>query len=317
VAVPCIAFCLWVAAPAAAQSLKCSVAGPENVIPEHAPWKTASGAPVELESAAPPSPPLCAPGAVPEIMASGPNVRKKYAGGERCEGGYCYWYATAYIAKKNVGTNYATRVEGPKMSGWADAHSDDQYWISFDNGLRTIEEGWVVEPAVYGNDAPHLFIYFNPDNYEGEDCQINVDGCEYFVAANEATFTPNEELPEGKLIEFGAYYESERWYLTVDARVIGYIPESAYKGHFTYAGEVEYGGEVFDDEDAPTSQMGNGKFGTESGSLGAQVIDLWDSDLEIEAGPAVTLETASNKAIYDSGRLNKSKTEWHFGGPGA
>ncbi|HME02522.1 MAG TPA: neprosin family prolyl endopeptidase [Solirubrobacteraceae bacterium] len=259
-------------------------------------------------------------------------------GSEHCEKGGCFWYVEDEVQyllegeepkRSAIGMEYETTVADPEVSSFSGAHSIDQLAVGNGPGGNqyTLELGWSVAPTQGWESgepkAPHLFMFFNPDKYKegGESCY----DC-HFEPATGAKYSPGQVLPvSSERLKFGVKYLSECfpkatggcWWLWVGTGWIGYVPESAYKGNFTYGDNVNAYGEVFDNEADPTSQMGDGQYGASASATPMTQI------LAILHGPlGESIETTgyhvsqTDGELYSPGDVNKAKTEWHFGGPG-
>ena len=210
---------------------------------------------------------------------SDPQTMPPADGGENCQSGGCYWYSNNEVSKTAIGMEYETNISQPHVSGFSGAHSIDQLAIA-GGGVNsegsphyTIEAGWDVDPtAGWGSpEKPHFFVFFNPDYYGAESCYVGIEArCTSFVPAAEAKITPGVTALEPGTTKFkiGVKYvvSEKRWWIWAGTQWIGYIPGSAYGGHFTRGEREANYGEVFDSESEPTSQMGDGQFGSSSGA---------------------------------------------------
>jgi hypothetical protein len=273
--------------------------------------------------AAPPGEPSVA---TTHNVSSGPSATPPEYGGVGCRKGGCYWYVNNQVAKPSIGMEYETNVSEPRVSSFAFAHSIDQLAVGAgtESNQYTIELGWDVDPG-FGWESgspekPHLFIFVNPDKYleGGESCY----DC-HFIASAEPKYSPGETLePSATKLKLGVKYLSVCfpgatggcWWIWVGTQWIGYVPSSAWGGHFTKGTtETDYG-EVFDSEKTPTSQMGDGQYGASAGATSMTQILALLSEGETETTGYHATQT--NGALYSPGDLNAGKTEWHFGGPG-
>lgn len=176
-------------------------------------------------------------------------------GGQGCTGGGCYWYAQNEQAKAAIGMEYSTNISEPYVSSWSgNAHSIDQLAVGAgtEGNQYTIEAGFDVDPDMFGSSPkPHFFIFVNPDQYGSESCY----DCN-FVPAAEAKLTPGETLePSTAKITLGVKYTGGNWWIWAGTQWIGYVPGSAWGGHFTKGSSEANYGEVFDNEEFPTSGM--------------------------------------------------------------
>ena len=234
-------------------------------------------------------------------------------GGENCQQGGCYWYADNSNERSAIGMEYVTAISEPHVSNFSPAHSIDQLAMGggAEGNQYTMEAGWDVDPGLWGDSKPHFFIFVNRDKYTSEaDCY----DCNYISVAG-AKYAPGEALTPGSgKIEFGVEYRSGAWWISVGGEWVAYVPESFWEGNFTKgAYEANYG-EVFDREQEPTSWMGDGLLGTNSGAtvMTAPVLVISETKSETTEYHGYT----NYPAFYTNGQINAGGTEWHFGGSG-
>src|SRR5437667_220037 len=148
-----------------------------------------------------------------------------------------------------------------------------QHWYVGGSGanLQTLECGWQVYPAFYGDTKAHLFTYWTADDYNATGC-YNLT-CSAFVQIG-SSFAPGMALNAVSVVG-GAQYIMEltywhtggRWWLyyngTAGSNAIGYYPDSLYKGGALAgnASEIDYGGETVGTTSFPP--MGSGHFAKE------------------------------------------------------
>jgi hypothetical protein len=249
-----------------------------------------------------------------------------------------------------IGMEYATNVSKPTVSSFDgySAHSIDQLAataVPEEGTFRdSVEAGFDVDPGMYEYEQiqkeekevakeekeavtppgrPHFFIFVNPDKYGPESCYIDNNGCEHFIPAAEAKITPNEIFePSTEKITLGVKYlatcfkgaTSGCWWIWAGTQWIGYVPESFWEGSFTHATSENDYGEVFDNDETPTSQMGDGQYGASAGATSmTQIVALLNENEAKTTGYHVS---QSHGAFYSPGDVNEAKSEWHFGGPG-
>lgn len=267
--------------------------------------------------------------------------------GEELQKG-CYWYAYNEIDKTAIGMEYTTDISKPHVSSFNDygAHSIDQLAVGAgtEGNQYTIEVGWDVDPGLFELEQvekekrevekhekeqvtppenPHFFLLVNNDKYK--ECEEN--GKCYdptsFVPAAEAKITPGATLePSSAKFTIGVKYDSVCfpkaaegcWWIWAGTQWIGYVKGSAWGGAFTKGESEANYGEVFDNEETPTTQMGDGQYGSSAGatSMTAPIIIINENKEETTG----LHESVTNPALYSIGHINSGKTEWHFGGPG-
>ncbi len=148
-----------------------------------------------------------------------------------------------------------------------------QHWYVGGSGgnLQTIECGWQVYPAFYGDNKAHLFTYWTADDYNATGC-YNLT-CPAFVQTS-ASFAPGMALGSVSVIggaqyimELAYWHTGGRWWLyyngTSGSNAIGYYPDTLYKGGAlaSNATEIDYGGETVGTTSFPP--MGSGHFAKE------------------------------------------------------
>jgi hypothetical protein len=331
-------------------TFSCNAATAANEIPAPPPlWESSGKAPSADETArANATQPLCPAGQVPSAIEHGPatldltpthgeavtgplgtastgpastgatgepSVTPPAYGGVGCEYEGCYWYADNEVNKSAIGMEYQTNISEPHVSSFSSAHSIDQLAIGdIEEGKTfryTIEVGWDVDPGMFASSTkPHLFIFVNPDKYGSESCY----DC-HFVAAAEAKLTPGETLePSTAKFTLAVKYTGGNWWIWAGTQWIGYVPGSAWGGNFTKGTSESNYGEVFDNEEHPTSAMGDGQFGSSSAAT-----EMTQSVVTLPSGAEETTGyhgEVTNSSLYSIGDINSGKTEWHFGGPG-
>jgi len=148
-----------------------------------------------------------------------------------------------------------------------------QHWYVGGSGanLQTLECGWQVYPAFYGDTKAHLFTYWTADDYNATGC-YNLT-CPAFVQVS-SSFAPGMALNAVSvvggaqyIIELTYWHTGGRWWFyyngTSGSNAIGYYPDSLYKGGALAgnASEIDYGGETVGTTSFPP--MGSGHFAKE------------------------------------------------------
>lgn len=145
-----------------------------------------------------------------------------------------------------------------------------QHWYVGGSGanLQTVECGWQVYPALYGDARAHLFTYWTADDYQSTGC-YNLT-CSAFVqisssfAPGMAVGPPSVSGGAQYVIELAYWHTGGRWWLyyngTSGSNAIGYYPDTLYSGGAltTQAAEIDYGGETVGTTSFPP--MGSGAF---------------------------------------------------------
>jgi hypothetical protein len=178
-------------------------------------------------------------------------------------------WAHAFQNVSNNGGHSVLNLWAPPIAS-AQVFSLSQHWYIGGSGanLQTIECGWHVYPAMYGDAKPHLFTYWTADDYNTTGC-YNLT-CKAFVQLGSA-FAPGMALSPISVVD-GAQYAIElaywhangNWWLycngTLAENCIGYYPDSLYKGGALAgnASEIDFGGETVGM--MSFSPMGSGQF---------------------------------------------------------
>jgi len=260
----------------------------------------------------------------------------------------CYWYANNDVAKTAIGMEYTTDISKPHVSSFDDygAHSIDQLAVGAgtEDNQYTIEVGWDVDPGLFELEQvekekrevekhekgqvtppenPHFFILVNDDKYKECEEHGKCYDPTSFVPAEGAKITPGATLePSTSKFRIGVEYLSTCfpkatggcWWIFAANQAIGYVPASAWGEHFTHGTTEANYGEVYDSEEDPTTQMGDGQYGNSSGATWMTQSTVFLNKTEDE--PTGDHTEATNPSLYSVGDLNSYKTEWHFGGPG-
>lgn len=171
--------------------------------------------------------------------------------------GFAHRYAVASQEVNNNGAGCTLYVCQPNVDiSKGEIFSLAQMWITGGEGnaLQTLECGWHVYPALWGNAFPHLFTLWTPDNYVSgkynnwDYCFVPTPGSPYWLGMS---LLANENL----LIEFvfqpvpwyfNGILKQAGWYLYVDQQEVGYFPIGIFKnGQLSkMATYLEFGGEV-------------------------------------------------------------------------
>ena len=195
-------------------------------------------------------------------------------------------WAHAYQNVNNGGGHSFLNIWSPAI-GANQVFSLSQHWYVGGSGanLQTIECGWQVYPALYGDAQPHLFTYWTADNYTNTGC-YNLS-CSAFVQTSTA-YTPGMAIGPSSVsggpqysIELAYWLTGGRWWLYVNgtsgSNAIGYYPVSLYQGGAlaSQAAEIDYGGETTGTTSFPP--MGSGAFANQGWQRAAyqRTIGYW------------------------------------------
>ncbi|KAL3676521.1 hypothetical protein R1sor_026469 [Riccia sorocarpa] len=214
-----------------------------------------------------------------------------------------------------------------------------QLWItagSYDqNNLNTIEVGWQVYKDIYGDDQPHLFVYWTRDAYKSTGC-YNL-ACPGFVQVSTSL------VVGGSLSSFvsqtnGAQYEiqvlvfwdqgTNAWWLNINGQNIGYWPNSLFTTLTGGANNVDWGGEIVNSETGnrhTQTDMGSGQFAQTGFQKAAfirslQTVNQQNQLVDAPLIPADVLVTNANcysaQTFQDTSAGSTWRTYLFFGGPG-
>ncbi|KAI3967549.1 hypothetical protein MKW92_009249 [Papaver armeniacum] len=143
--------------------------------------------------------------------------------------------------------------------------STGQIWIKNgpDEEINSIEFGWMVYPALFGDSHTRLFGYWTADSHKQSGC-FNVL-CSGFVQVD-------RDVPLGAIIEPLSVYGKEKWWLPVKVyrepqtgnwwlitdKTIGYWPKEIFTHLANNASIIRYGGVAGAKPQTPFPPMGNG-----------------------------------------------------------
>ena len=101
--------------------------------------------------------------------------------------------------------------------------------------------------------------------------------------------------------------ESHRWmpWISVGNAWIGYVPESAWGGHFKKGANATDYGEVFDNAENPTTKMGDGQYGASAGATTmTQILAILPGEVVETTGYHAT---QTYGAFYSPGHVTPEK----------
>ena len=170
--------------------------------------------------------------------------------------------STSYIAgaQQTITDSYVSArfgVAKPVLTG-GDAQSATLMLVNNGAGDQ-ISIGWSVNPALNGDNEPHLFTYW----WKKSVGQCYNTACAGYTPYPSAVIKVGQKLTPGITEKLGIEHWGTRWWLWVgtdanDSEVIGYFEDSIWSTAWpTFSSVSLYGG--IDTENVnPTSQMGNG-----------------------------------------------------------
>ncbi|KAF8085825.1 hypothetical protein N665_0645s0004 [Sinapis alba] len=241
-------------------------------------------------------------------------------------------YAITYVnGGPYRGTKAQINVWKPRIE--AGESSISQIWIvggKFGPGLNTIEAGSHVNPTLYGDDNPRLFIYWTNDNYQNTGCYNLM--CSGFVQINKR-LTPGYLLTpistyNGPQVKFTVQVwkdpKTGNWWLQLNEKeLIGYWPKELFTNLADEgASTIEWGGEVVNTKkngQHTTTEMGSGHFPSEGFGKASsfeviKIIDMNDGIID----PVGVQTLVSRPTCYDlkTGYDKQYKVFFYYGGPG-
>jgi hypothetical protein len=175
-----------------------------------------------------------------------------------------------------------------------------------------VEFGWIVSPAVYGDNQPHMFVDFQNGGiyapYNG--AFVPYPGSPSLTAA----------LPygDGSLHTYGIVHSAGKWWFYHDGYFLGYIPDSAWQYPVGTPDWAQNGGEV--EGNSPScSKMGSGIRGNATSGRAAS----WTNTYYIEARGYEHNATSGDWTVTDpnawslgNASASPNGASFTYGGPG-
>jgi hypothetical protein len=245
-----------------------------------------------------------------------PAFPKRYATGEQdvaCLGGASF---------VNVWNPFATPSFQSTFS--------QQWYLAIQGGtlLQTVECGWHVDLARYGNADPHLFVYTTRKNYEDGHSFYNLDGGAYKPVANPyvlpgAPLTSSQTDGAQIAYKMGFYLTANAWWFYFADQPVGYYPLDWFQNGplTTGAQRIKFGGEV--GSSLPLwPPMGSGRHASAGygkaayqraafvNPVGGGAFFATLSEAGSVTGPCYSIDITNNSTVADWG------TYLFFGGPG-
>jgi hypothetical protein len=204
--------------------------------------------------------------------------------------------------------------------------------------VETVEAGWHVNGALYGDFATRLFVYFTTNGYAKEGANVggyNLNQTGWVQVS--PTVTPGTVITPVS-IQGGSQYEfylriqlfNGSWWVKFQNIWLGYYPASIFEQNRlrTSAPRIHFFGETFDSVDVPgmtVSDMGSGLFpGINTWWANAAYmrnLEVQTSQQQLPirfAKPYVTLSTNSNcyNLVKNFEADDSFQSQFYFGGPG-
>ncbi|PYC79498.1 DUF239 domain-containing protein [Streptomyces tateyamensis] len=221
----------------------------------------------------------------------------------QCWYGACFSYVTGRQQTTATGAAVTMQVADPANVA-ADGHSLQELALQSAGGTasgNTVEIGWTVDPQVNGDYRPHLFVFHW---INGQPTDYNTG----FVQTS-GTARPGMALTPGSPVRLAWWNSNGNWWAYLNGSPIGYFPGSDWNGAFGTAQIISAFGEVAADGQTSCTQMGDGTFGSRSGSSWISGYQLYGSADQ----PRFTV-TASDPTSYNFGAVGA--TSFRLGGPG-
>ncbi|KAL3676515.1 hypothetical protein R1sor_026463 [Riccia sorocarpa] len=214
-----------------------------------------------------------------------------------------------------------------------------QLWITAgsysQNNYNSIEVGWQVFKDLYGDDYPHLFVYWTRDAYNSTGC-YNL-ACPGFVQIS-SNWVVGGYIAPFSVME-GTQYEMQvlvfldqgtsAWWLMINGEFVGYWPTALFTGLKSGGTNVEWGGEITNRENGSRhsqTDMGSCAF-AEAGFMRAafirslQTVNQQNQLVDVAFDPTPDISTTnpncySSQIALDNTPYSSWRTYLFFGGPG-
>ena len=235
-------------------------------------------------------------------------------------------YSITYQYVNNLGGNSNLNVWSPYVNTSAgEVFSLSQEWYvgGSGSGTQTEEVGWVVYPAMFGDEKAHLFIFSTPDNY-ATGCWNNSCGDFVQVAGGAilgASLTSSTLGGAQYDISAEYYLYNGNWWLSYQGTWIGYYPGSMYRGgqNTKYAQQIQFGTESVGS--TLWAPEGSGQWSSRAFGYAAYQRNLWYFNTSAGAvWDTLTGYQPSPNCYTISGPYSSSSSGWtryfYEGGPG-
>ncbi|KAI3977127.1 hypothetical protein MKX01_042817 [Papaver californicum] len=165
--------------------------------------------------------------------------------------------------KRYYGSEAWMSVHGFELNH--DQISTAQIWLQ--NGpeetINSIEFGWMIHPALFGDTDTRIFGYWTADGYDKTGCFNTF--CPGFVQVSKeyymgAKINPVSEYGKNPwVLPFKVYRDLEtgNWWLDANHETIGYWPKEIFTHLADDASIMRYGGITMNKPQAPSPPMGN------------------------------------------------------------
>lgn len=222
----------------------------------------------------------------------------------QCWFGSCY----SYVGGQQYATATGARVtmyQADPAEVYGSGHSLQELSLQNTDSTTTadtVEIGWSVDPSTFGDNQPHLFVY-HWVNGNGT-CY---DGCGFVPISSSVTV--GMAVTPGTSASFALINYSGNWWAYYNNVPFGYFPGSLWGGAFSTAYNIQ----AFGEADAPSQpsceQMGDGAYGSQSGSSSISNFQLFGSSSQPDFSVSDT-----DPSYYNYGSV--TATSFRLGGPG-
>jgi hypothetical protein len=238
-------------------------------------------------------------------------------------------YSFTYQYVNNWGGNSNLNVWAPYVNtslGEVFSLSQEWYVGGSGSGTQTEEVGWVVYPAMFGDERTHFFIFSTADDY-ATGCWNNT--CGDFVQVADSGLLGNYfstvSSAGGTQYDFSAeyYFYQGNWWLSYQGTWVGYYPGSKYHGgqNTKYAQLLEFGTEGVGTTVWPPE--GSGQWPSTGWSHAAYQRNLWyiaPTTSYASYWDSLTDDIPSPACYSIAGPYSSSSSGWavyfYEGGPG-
>ena len=197
---------------------------------------------------------------------------------------------------------YATLTLAKPELADGDFHTLAELAAQSADGQQIVEVGWTVDPAVNGDDNPHLFVYHWVNG--GGSCY---NGCGFVQASS--SVKPGMTLPTDGAKYFSIMHYQGNWWVMYGSDWVGYFPDSLWGGKFTQLGLAQWFGEVAAGSAAPCTDMGNGNPANSPDAASFTGMGFYN-------GPQTRVNANATNSLWYSTR-RAGQNAFRFGGPGA
>jgi hypothetical protein len=220
-----------------------------------------------------------------------------------CWYGACYNYVTGRQNVRATGASVRMYQARPVLDpADSSAHSLQELAVMSADHASIVEVGWIVDPRINGDSAPHLFVYHWVN---GKTSCYN--GCGFVPVSK--SVRPGIPVSAGEANGYAILFYAGNWWIQYGSTWIGYFPGSLWGNAFTAYDTVQVFGEVSSTGTTSCSDMGNGGYGSQPDSS-------WISSYAVQGttvAPSLTV-SATTPTLYDQGSM--TATSYHLGGPG-